>query len=165
MEKLNATFEGEKMTLGRVWNRLRSTGDKGGLAILVTDVDNVTSLAEQINRRDSYPDVSEINGIPLRINGSYTYGFDVSIGDCNYEIDCEGGAVNLEVFLVRPSTLTVVEAPPAPPEPEKLEVKTDVNVSSLTMDELADIVSTYDEIHVEAVKELNNRINTFRNKL
>ncbi|CAD5240293.1 hypothetical protein IBKLEAMG_00169 [Klebsiella phage vB_KppS-Storm] len=51
------------------------------------------------------------------------------------------------------------------PEPEKLEVKTSVIVSSLTMDELADIVSTYDEIHADAIKELNNRLDTFRDKL
>ena len=37
--------------------------------------------------------------------------------------------------------------------------------SSLTMDELADIVSTYDEIHADAIKELNNRLDTFRDKL
>lgn len=164
MEKLNATFEGEKMTLARVWEYLQATRSSNGLSIFVTK-ESGPDLAEQIHRRDSYPDIDDIVGTPLRICGTYGYGFDVCIGDSSYEIDCEGGENGISVFLLRSGTFAISDEPPAAPIPEKLEVKTDVNVSSLTMDELADIVLTYDEIHVEAVKELNNRINTFRNKL
>lgn len=164
MEKLNATFEGEKMTLARVWEYLQATRSSNGLSIFVTK-ESGPDLAEQIHRRDSYPDIDDIVGTPLRICGTYGYGFDVCIGDSSYEIDCEEGENGISVFLLRSGTFAISDEPPAAPIPEKLEVKTDVNVSSLTMDELADIVLTYDEIHVEAVKELNNRINTFRNKL
>ena len=101
----------------------------------------------------------------MRITGLYGYGFDICIGESNFEIDCESGATEIEVYLISLGSLTFLDTPPAEPEPEKLEVKTSVNVSSLTMDELADIVSTYDEIHAEAIKELNNRLDTFRDKL
>lgn len=164
MEKLNATFEGEKMTLARVWDYLQANRGSGLLSIFVTK-ENGPDLAEQIHRRDCYPDHDELIGIPLPINGTYGYGFDVSIGDSSYEIDCEEGKTGIEVYLLRSGTFAVNDEPPAPPIPEKLEVKTAVNVSSLTMDELADIVSTYDEIHAEAIKELNNRLDTFRKKL
>lgn len=36
MEKLNATFEGEKMTLARVWEYLQATRSSNGLSIFVT---------------------------------------------------------------------------------------------------------------------------------
>lgn len=165
MEKLNATFEGEKMTLARAFHYLNAT-DSGyeGFSIMV-EKENVSALAKQINLRDCYPDHDEITGMVMRICGVYGYGFDVYIGESTYEIACENGATELEIFLVRTDSLRFSEEPPAAPIPEKLEVKTAVNVSVLTMDELADIVSTYDEIHAEAIKELNNRLDTFRNKL
>ena len=164
MEKLNATFEGEKMTLANVWQRLQQTGYRGNYAIFV-EPKNLDNLARQIDLRDCYPDTDEMQGIPLRITGIYGYGFDICIGDSSYEIDCEEGATEIEVFLISLGSLTFLDTPPAEPEPKKLEVKTAINVSSLTMDELAYIVSTYDEIHADAIKELNNRLNTFRDKL
>lgn len=166
MEKLNATFEGEKMTLARVWEYLQANRGNGGgvLSIFVTK-ENGSDLAEQIHRRDCYPDHDELIGMPLPIIGTYGYGFDISVGDSSYEVDCEEGETGIEVFLLRSGTFAVNDEPPAPPAPEKPTVKTDVNVSALTMDELADIVSTYDEIHAEAIKELNSRLDTFRKKL
>lgn len=164
MEWLTATFEGEKMTIANVWQRLQQTGYRGNYAIFV-EPKNLDNLARQIDRRDCYPDTDEMRGIPLRITGLYGYGFDICIGESNFEIDCEAGATEIEVFLISLCSLTFLDTPPAEPEPEKLEVKTSVNVSSLTMDELADIVSTYDEIHADAIKELNNRLDTFRDKL
>ena len=163
MEWLTATFEGEKMTIANVWKRLQHTGYRG-YAIFV-EPKNLDNLARQIDRRDCYPDIDEMQGIPLRITGLYGYGFDICIGENNFEIDCEAGATEIEVYLISLCSLTFLDTPPAEPEPEKLEVKTPVSVSSLTMDELADIVSTYDEIHAEAIKELNNRLDTFRDKL
>ena len=164
MERLTATFEGEKMTIANVWLRLRQNGDRGNFAIFI-EPKNLDNLARQIDRRDCYPDTDYMLGIPLRIIGVYGYGFDICIGDSSFEIDCENGATEIEVFLINLGSLTFLETPPAEPEPEKLEVKTSVIVSSLTMDELADIVSTYDEIHADAIKELNNRLDTFRDKL
>lgn len=164
MEWLTATFEGEKMTIANVWQRLRQTGYRGNYAIFV-EPKNLDNLARQIDRRDCYPDTDEMLGIPLRITGVYSYGFDICIGESNFEIDCEAGATEIEVYLISLGSLTFLDTPPAEPEPEKLEVKTSVIVSSLTMDELADIVSTYDEIHADAIKELNNRLDTFRDKL
>lgn len=164
MKWLTATFEGEKMTIASVWKRLQQTGYRGNYAIFV-ESKNLDNLARQIDRRDCYPDTDEMQGIPLRITGLYGYGFDICIGESNFEIDCEYGATEIEVFLISLGSLTFLDTPPAEPEPKKLEVKTSVNVSSLTMDELADIVSTYDEIHAEAIKELNNRLDTFRGKL
>ena len=164
MELLTATFEGEKMTIANVWQRLRQTGYRVNFALFV-EPKNLDNLARQIDRRDCYPDTDEMQGIPLRITGLYGYGFDICIGESNFEIDCEAGATEIEVFLISLGSLTFLDTPPAEPEPEKLEVKTSVNVSSLTMDELADIVSTYDEIHADAIKELNNRLDTFRDKL
>lgn len=164
MERLTATFEGKKMTLADIWHHLRDNGDRGKNAIFV-EPKNLDNLARQIDRRDCYPDTDDMLGIPLRIIGVYGYGFDICIGDSTFEIDCENGATEMEVYLVSLGSLTFLETPPAEPEPEKLEVKTSVIVSSLTMDELADIVSTYDEIHADAIKELNNRLDTFRDKL
>lgn len=164
MERLTATFEGKKMTLANIWHHLRDNGDRGKNAIFV-EPKNLDNLARQIDRRDCYPDTDDMLGIPLRIIGVYGYGFDICIGDSTFEIDCENGATEMEVYLVSLGSLTFLETPPAEPEPEKLEVKTSVIVSSLTMDELADIVSTYDEIHADAIKELNNRLDTFRDKL
>ena len=164
MERLTATFDGEKMTLANIWQHLRQNGDRGNFAIFV-EPKNLDNLARQIDRRDCYQDTDDMLGIPLRIIGVYGYGFDICIGDSNFEIDCESGATEIEVFLISLGSLTFLDTPPAEPEPEKLEVKTSVNVSSLTMDELADIVSTYDEIHADAIKELNNRLDTFRDKL
>ena len=164
MKWLTATFEGEKMTIANVWQRLQQTGYRGNYAIFV-EPKNLDNLARQINRRDCYPDTDEMQGIPLRITRLYGYGFDICIGESNFEIDCESGATEIEVYLISLGSLTFLDTPPAEPEPEKLEVKTSVNVSSLTMDELADIVLTYDEIHAEAIKELNNRLDTFRDKL
>lgn len=164
MERFTATFEGEKMTLARVWQYLRDNGDRGNFAIFV-EPKNLDNLARQIDRRDCYPDTDDMLGIPLRIIGVYGYGFDICIGDSSFEIDCENGATEMEVYLISLGSLTFLDTPPAEPEPEKLEVKTSVIVSSLTMDELADIVSTYDEIHADAIKELNNRLDTFRDKL
>ncbi|QFR57442.1 hypothetical protein JIPhKp127_0012 [Klebsiella phage JIPh_Kp127] len=164
MEWLTATFEGEKMTIANVWQRLQQPGYRGNYAIFV-EPKNLDNLARQIDRRDCYPDTDEMQGIPLRITGLYGYGFDICIGESNFEIDCESGATEIEVYLISLGSLTFLDTPPAEPEPEKLEVKTSVNVSSLTMDELADIVSTYDEIHADAIKELNNRLDTFRDKL
>lgn len=164
MERLTATFEGEKMTIANVWQRLRQNGDRGNFAIFV-EPKNLDNLARQIDRRDCYPDTDDMLGIPLRIIGVYGYGFDICIGDSSFEIDCESGATEIEVFLINLGSLMFLDTPPAEPEPEKLEVKTSVIVSSLTMDELADIVSTYDEIHADAIKELNNRLDTFRDKL
>ena len=164
MEWLTATFEGEKMTIANVWQRLQQTGYRGNYAIFV-EPKNLDNLARQIDRRDCYPDTDDMLGIPLRIIGVYGYGFDICIGDSSFEIDCESGATEIEVFLINLGSLTFLDTPPAEPEPEKLEVKTSVIVSSLTMDELADIVSTYDEIHADAIKELNNRLDTFRDKL
>lgn len=164
MKWLTATFEGEKMTIANVWQRLQQTGYRGNYAIFV-EPKNLDNLARQIDRRDCYPDTDEMLGIPLRITGLYGYGFDICIGESNFEIDCEAGATEIEVYLISLYSLTFLDTPPAEPEPEKLEVKTSVNVSSLTMDELADIVSTYDEIHADAIKELNNRLDTFRDKL
>lgn len=164
MERLTATFEGEKMTIANVWQRLRQNGDRVNFAIFV-EPKNLDNLARQIDRRDCYPDTDDMLGIPLRIVGVYGYGFDICIGDSSFEIDCENGATEIEVFLINLGSLTFLDTPPAEPEPEKLEVKTSVIVSSLTMDELADIVSTYDEIHADAIKELNNRLDTFRDKL
>lgn len=162
MEWLTATFEGEKMTIANVWQRLQQTGYRGNYAIFV-EPKNLDNLARQIDRRDCYPDTDEMRGIPLRITGLYGYGFDICIGESNFEIDCEAGATEIEVFLISLCSLTFLDTPPA--EPEKLKVRSDINVSSLTMDELADIVSTYDEIHADAIKELNNRLDTFRDKL
>lgn len=164
MERLTATFEGEKMTLADIWHHLRDNGDRGKNAIFV-EPKNLDNLARQIDRRDCYPDTDDMLGIPLRIIGVYGYGFDICIGDSTFEIDCENGATEMEVYLVSLGSLTFLDTPPAEAEPEKLEVKTSVIVSSLTMDELADIVSTYDEIHADAIKELNNRLDTFRDKL
>lgn len=164
MKWLTANFEGEKMTIANVWKRLQQTGYRGNYAIFV-EPKNLDNLARQIDRRDCYPDTDEMQGIPLRITGLYGYGFDICIGESNFEIDCESGAIEIEVFLISLGSLTFLDTPPAEPEPEKLEVKTPVSVSSLTMDELADIVSTYDEIHADAIKELNNRLDTFRDKL
>ena len=164
MEWLTATFEGEKMTIANVWQRLQQTGYRGNYAIFV-EPKNLDNLARQIDRRDCYPDTDDMLGIPLRIIGVYGYGFDICIGDSSFEIDCESGATEIEVFLINLGSLTFLDTPPAEPEPEKLKVKTSVIVSSLTMDELADIVSTYDEIHADAIKELNNRLDTFRDKL
>lgn len=164
MERLTATFEGEKMTIANIWLRLRENGDRGNFAIFV-EPKNLDSLARQIDRRDCYPDTDDMLGIPLRIIGVYGYGFDICIGDSSFEIDCENGATELEVYLINLGSLAFLETPPAEPETKKLEVKTSVIVSSLTMDELADIVSTYDEIHADAIKELNNRLDTFRDKL
>ncbi|WWS24261.1 hypothetical protein vBKpnAMK4_00034 [Klebsiella phage vB_Kpn_AM_K4] len=164
MERLTATFEGKKMTLADIWHHLRDNGDRGKNAIFV-EPKNLDNLARQIDRRDCYPDTDDMLGIPLRIIGVYGYGFDICIGDSTFEIDCENGATEMEVYLVSLGSLTFLDTPPAEPEPEKLEVKTSVIVSSLTMDELADIVSTYDEIHADAIKELNNRLDTFRDKL
>lgn len=164
MERLTATFEGKKMTLADIWHHLRDNGDRGKNAIFV-EPKNLDNLARQIDRRDCYPDTDDMLGIPLRIIGVYGYGFDICIGDSTFEIDCENGATEMEVYLVSLGSLTFLDMPPAEPEPEKLEVKTSVIVSSLTMDELADIVSTYDEIHADAIKELNNRLDTFRDKL
>ncbi len=164
MEKLNATFEGEKMTLARVWEYLQATRSSNGLSIFVTK-ESGPDLAEQIHRRDCYPDHDELIGIPLPIIGTYGYGFDVSIGDSSYEIDCEEGENGISVFLLRSGTFAISDEPPAVPIPEKLKVRSDINVSVLSMDELADIVSTYDEIHADAIKELNNRLDTFRDKL
>ena len=164
MELLTATFEGEKMTIANVWQRLHQTGDRGNFAIFV-EPKNLDNLARQIVLRDCYPDTDDMLGIPLRIIGVYGYGFDICIGDSSFEIDCETGATELEVFLINLGSLTFLDTPPAEPEPEKLKVRSDINVSSLTMDELANIVSTYDEIHADAIKELNNRLDTFRDKL
>uniref|UniRef100_A0AAU8EFF4 Uncharacterized protein n=1 Tax=Klebsiella phage vB_Kpn24-P2 TaxID=3230852 RepID=A0AAU8EFF4_9VIRU len=164
MERLTATFDGEKMTLANIWQHLRQNGDRGNFAIFV-EPKNLDNLARQIDRRDCYPDTDDMLGIPLRIIGVYGYGFDICIGDSSFEIDCETGATELEVFLINLGSLTFLDTPPVAPEPEKLDVKTSVIVSSLTMDELADIVSTYDEIHADAIKELNNRLDTFRYKL
>ena len=166
MEWLTATFEGEKMTIANVWQRLQQTGYRGNYAIFV-EPKNLDNLARQIDRRDCYPDTDEMRGIPLRITGLYGYGFDICIGESNFEIDCEAGATEIEVYLISLCSLTFLDTPPAEPEPEpeKLKVRSDINVSSLTMDELADIVSTYDEIHADAIKELNNRLDTFRDKL
>ena len=164
MERLTATFEGKKMTLADIWHHLRDNGDRGKNAIFV-EPKNLDNLARQIDRRDCYPDTDDMLGIPLRIIGVYGYGFDICIGDSSFEIDCENGATEMEVFLINLGSLTFLDTPPAEREPEKLEVKTSVIVSSLTMDELADIVSTYDEIHADAIKELNNRLDTFRDKL
>ena len=164
MEWLTATFEGEKMTIANVWQRLQQTGYRGNYAIFV-EPKNLDNLARQIDRRDCYPDTDEMQGIPLRIIGVYGYGFDICIGDSSFEIDCASGATEIEVYLISLGSLTFLDTPPAEPEPEKPEVKTSVIVSSLTMDELADIVSTYDEIHADAIKELNNRLDTFRDKL
>lgn len=164
MERFTATFEGKKMTLANIWHHLRDNGDRGNFAIFV-EPKNLDNLARQIDRRDCYPDTDDMLGIPLRIIGVYGYGFDICIGDSSFEVDCENGATEMEVFLISLGSLTFLDAPPAEPEPEKLEVKTSVIVSSLTMDELADIVSTYDEIHADAIKELNNRLDTFRDKL
>lgn len=164
MERLTATFEGEKMTIANIWLRLRENGDRGNFAIFV-EPKNLDNLARQIDRRDCYPDTDDMLGIPLRIIGVYGYGFDICIGDSSFEIDCENGATELEVYLINLGSLAFLETPPAEPETKKLEVKTSVIVSSLTMDELADIVSTYDEIHADAIKELNNRLDTFRDKL
>lgn len=164
MKWLTATFEGEKMTIASVWEYLQATRSSNGLSILVTK-ESGPDLAEQINRRDCHPDHDELIGIPLPVTGTYGYGFDVSIGGSSYEIDCEEGENGISVFLLRSGTFAISDEPPAEPEPEKLKVKTSVSVSSLTMDELADIVSTYDEIHADAIKELNNRLDTFRDKL
>ena len=164
MEWLTATFEGEKMTIANVWQRLRQNGDRVNFAIFI-EPKNLDNLARQIDRRDCYPDTDDMLGIPLRIIGVYGYGFDICIGDSTFEIDCENGATEMEVYLVSLGSLGFLDTPPAEPEPEKLEVKTSVIVSDLTMDELADIVSTYDEIHADAIKELNNRLDTFRDKL
>lgn len=164
MERLTATFEGEKMTIANVWQRLRQKGDPGNFAIFI-EPKNLDNLARQIDRRDCYPDTDDMLGVPLRIIGVYGYGFDICIGDSSFEIDCETGATEIEVFLINLGSLTFLDTPPAEPEPEKLEVKTAINVSDLTMDELANIVSTYDEIHADAIKELNNRLDTFRDKL
>ena len=164
MERLTATFEGEKMTIANVWKRLQQTGYRGNYAIFI-EPKNLDNLARQIDRRDCYPDTDDMLGIPLRIIGVYGYGFDICIGDSSFEIDCASGATEMEVYLVSLGSLTFLDTPPAEPEPEKPEVKTSVIVSSLTMDELADIVSTYDEIHADAIKELNNRLDTFRDKL
>ena len=164
MKRLTATFDGEKMTIANVWQRLRQNGDRGNFAIFI-EPKNLDNLARQIDRRDCYPDTDDMLGLPLRIIGVYGYGFDICIGDSSFEVDCENGATEMEVFLISLGSLTFLDTPPAEPEPEKLEVKTSVIVSSLTMDELADIVSTYDEIHADAIKELNNRLDTFRDKL
>ena len=164
MELLTATFEGEKMTIANIWQLLRQNGDRGNFAIFV-EPKNLDNLARQIDRRDCYPDTDDMLGIPLRIIGIYGYGFDICIGGSSFEIDCEAGATELEVFLINLGSLTFLDTPLAEPEPEKLEVKTSVIVSSRTIDEQADIVSTYDEIHADAIKELNNRLDTFRDKL
>ena len=164
MELLTATFEGEKMTIANVWQRLRQTGYRVNFALFV-EPKNLDNLARQIDRRDCYPDTDEMQGIPLRITGLYGYGFDICIGESNFEIDCEAGATEIEVLLISLGSLTFLDTPPAEAEPEKLKVRSDINVSVLSMDELADIVSTYDEIHAEAIKELNSRLDTFRKKL
>ena len=164
MEQFTATFEGKKMTLARVWEYLQATRSSNGLSIFVTK-ESGPDLAEQIHRRDSYPDIDDIVGTPLRICGTYGYGFDVCIGDSSYEIDCEEGENGISVFLLRSGTFAISDEPPAAPIPEKLKVRSDINVSVLSMDELAYIVSTYDEIHAEAIKELNSRLDTFRKKL
>lgn len=165
MEKLNAMIDGEKMTLAEAFRYLRNADERCERFAIFVEKDNVKALAQQIDRRDCYPDHDEITGMALRVGGVYGYGFDVYIGENTYEVDCENGATELEIFLVRPESLSFSTESPAEPEPEKLEVKTSVIISSLTMDELADIVSTYDEIHADAIKELNNRLDTFRDKL
>ncbi|CAD5204430.1 hypothetical protein LOFGKLJC_00170 [Klebsiella phage vB_KaS-Benoit] len=167
MERLTATFEGEKMTLADAFRYLRNSDESYERFSIMVERENIKALAQQINRRDCYPDHDEITGMVMRICGVYGYGFDVYLGESTYEIDCENGATEIEVVLLRTDSIRFsLESPaPLPPIPEKLEVKTSVIVSSLTMDELADIVSTYDEIHADAIKELNNRLDTFRDKL
>lgn len=44
MERLTATFEGEKMTIANVWQRLRQNGDRGNFAIFI-EPKNLDNLA------------------------------------------------------------------------------------------------------------------------